>query len=89
MKAIEVIEGDNQSTNEKEIKGPECTDCYYEAGRLHRNEDEDEEEMKDPPMDKNLSLKKKSPIEKSTSSWITKITGCACGTWCAGPSRSR
>ncbi|KAF7877344.1 hypothetical protein EAF04_001026 [Stromatinia cepivora] len=97
MKAIELIDGDNQSTNEKEIQGFECThaacddpDCYYEleAGRLHRDEDEDEEEMRNSLMDKNLSLGKESPIEESTSNWITKITGCACGTWCAGPSRS-
>ncbi|CAD6449069.1 3554ae4a-292a-4429-8472-669fa190c2f3 [Sclerotinia trifoliorum] len=96
MKAIDIIDGDSQSTNEIRIQGPECTHpacddcaCYYEAGRLNRDKDEDKEALRNLPIGKYLSLGTKSPIKKSTSSSITRTTGCACGTLCAGPSRSR
>ncbi|APA15742.1 hypothetical protein sscle_15g105120 [Sclerotinia sclerotiorum 1980 UF-70] len=91
MKAIDIIDGDSQSTNEIRIQGPECPHpaCYHDGGHLDRYEDDSEEVMKNLLMEKHLFLGHKPPIEKSTFNRITKITGCACGTWCAGPSRSR
>ncbi|KAF5868052.1 uncharacterized protein Bfra_007247 [Botrytis fragariae] len=66
--------------------------CRYPDGKLQSAKDlfaEDFHSIKrvqlfkmEPP-DKKSSL-----VEERAYMWIKKLTGCPCGTWCAGPSRS-
>ncbi|KAI9642535.1 hypothetical protein NHQ30_009340 [Ciborinia camelliae] len=78
MKKIELLEdGDNKGTNEEEMPLPQCADLYLDCNLVAKL-DPPKEEVKGPP------------IGRNESEWIGKRwTGCACGMWCAGPSRSQ
>lgn len=84
--------GDPNCDNPDCWHGPGIHDWFLDSDEdeyEYEEEDEDENEKEKLPVEVKPATQKITPIVRSSSTWLARATGCTCGAWCSGPSRSQ